>query len=231
MAAKLRPCSEPDCSNKLVNEDGTPKPAGTKSCSKSCRQKRARRLAAAKKKSTTQTPYDPAVQDMRAAVAGEVKDAIHETAVEEIRPLVREAMTGSVLTAINTMVGLTPRAIEVLEQQMNSEDEVIAQRAATLFLKYTMGNPSVAPPPTEKAPAPMTVTFNIPRAGDPTDTTPSGPVELDVDDAEELRQCTDCSKHKSESEFVGASSRCQECFDGLHATLAERFAVKDDTAP
>lgn len=225
MAARSRVCSE--CPNRLLDEDGNPKPSGTKTCSKSCRQKRSRRMAAQKKRAGQQSPHAVPVQPLREAVAGEVKDAIHSTAVEELRPLVREAMTDNVLDAIKTMVGLTPRAIEVLEEQMASTDETIAQRAATLFLKYTMGNPSVAPPPSEKAPTPMSVTFNIPRPGD---TTPPGPAQQHGDPVE-LRECGDCSQHKPDDEFVSGSDRCQACFDELQQDIVARFAKADDTRP
>jgi hypothetical protein len=227
----LRTCSEPGCTNKLVNEDGTPKPSGTKTCGQKCRQKRARRLKNAQKRGGSQSKHAVEVQDMAAATRGEVTDAIHEVAVEEIRPLVREAMTEEVLSSISTMVGLTPKAIAVLQEQMDSADETIAQRAATLFLKYTMGNPSVAPPPSEKAPPPMSVVFNIPRPGDPTDTTLVKNETAYDGDMVELRQCSDCSQHKSDDEFVGASSRCQECFDRLHEELGKRFAVDDESKP
>jgi hypothetical protein len=232
----IRRCSEPGCKNRLVYPEGhekagQPKPSGTKTCSPACRQRRHERKKRERIDAGKQTKFHPEVQEMAAVTRNEMKDAAHEVVKEELRPLVRDAMTTEVLASIQTMVGLTPRAIEVLQEQMSSSDETIAQRAATLFLKYTMGNPSVAPPPAQQAPAPMSVVFNIPRPGD---TTPPGsahqPIE-DVIEAAELRQCTDCSQHKPEQEFVGASSRCQECFDALHETLAQRFAVEDETAP
>ncbi len=229
----VRKCSEPDCRAPLVYPDdharaGEPKPSGTKTCSQRCRQKRATRVKARQAKQGRGTKHAPAVQDMAAVTQGHLTDVVHEVMVDELRPLVREAMTEEVLRSINLLVGMTAEGIAALQQDLSAEDDTIRQRAYTLLLKYTMGNPSVAPPPTHVAPSPMTVQFNIPRPGDPTDTTPA--VEP-AGEAEELRQCTDCSQHKPESEFVGASPRCQVCFDGLHATLAERFAVDDDTAP
>jgi hypothetical protein len=224
----IRKCSE--CEELLVYPDGTPKPDVTKTHSKSCRSKRAARIKRAKKARAAagNSPYAPELQEAVAAAAGKVKDAAHDVMVDELRPMVREAMTADVLRGIDKMVKLTPKAIELLEEQLASEDETIAQRAATLLLKYTMGNPSVAPPPTQQAPSPMTVQFNIPRPGDAT--TPE--LALPEDDTPvELRECTDCGEHKAAHEFVGASPRCQLCFDALHATLQERFAVADDTAP
>lgn len=209
-------CSE--CGAKLVNEDGSPRPAGTKTCSSSCRQKRARRLKRAQIKAGAASKFEPEHQEMAAATRGEAVDVAHEVMKEELRPVVREAMTADVLAGIDSLIKSQPRAIELLQQQMESSDETIAQRAVTLLLKYTMGNPSVAPPPTEKAPAPMTVTFNIPRPGDIT----SGSIE--AGDAEELRDCTDCGLSKPDSEMVGGSDRCQECFSAMQAKVEERLA-------
>lgn len=216
-------CSE--CSAPLINEDGTPKPAGTKTCCTAHKSRRARRIRAAKQKARKKSPYAPELQDMAAAAQGKAVDVAQQVMAEELRPIVREAITHDVLVAIEQLVGLNKEAIELLKTQLASTDETISQRAATLILKYTLGNPSVAPPPTEKAPAPMTVTFNIPRPGDDT------PRSENVGDAVELRTCTDCQAEKPDEEFVGASPRCQECFDGLHATLQQRFAKEDPTKP
>lgn len=221
--AAARRCTE--CSAPLVNEDGTPKPAGTKTCSIKCKSKRGRRIKAARLAASSKSPYAPELQDMAAAAQGKAVDVAQQVMAEELRPIVREAITHDVLRAIETLVGLNEDAIAVLKTQLESDDETIAQRAATLIMKYTLGNPSVAPPPSEKAPAPMTVTFNIPRPGDMSQPE-SAPAE-----AVELRTCTDCGNAKPEQDFVGASPRCQECFDGLHEDLKERFAVKDESKP
>lgn len=211
----------------MAYPDGTPKPAITKTCTKSCRAKRARRIKRARVAATQKSPYAPELVDAVAAAQGNLKDAAHEVMVDELRPIVREAMTEDVLKSISSMVKLNPKAIAVLEEQMSSDDETIAQRAATLFLKYTLGNPSVAPPPTQAAPAPMSVTFNLPRPGDAVESAP----EVLTEASTELRECTDCSTHKPADDFVGASPRCQECFDKLHDTLTARFAKDDPTAP
>lgn len=219
-------CSE--CGEKLLDSVGRPKPAGTKTCSKPCRQKRARRLKQQKVEQGKQSKYEPEHQEMAAAVRGEMKDAAHEAAVDEFRPLVREAMTADVLAGINTLIGSTPRAIQLLQDQMESSDEVIAQRAVTLLLKYTMGNPSVAPAPTVQAPSAMSVTFNIPRPGD---TTSESSVTLESSEPEELRECQDCHTHKGGSEFVASSDRCKECFESLRDTVTQRFTKPDASAP
>lgn len=218
MAAIPR-CSE--CSKPLVFPEGheragEPRPRGTKTCGNTCRQRRARRRAK-KPQRGGGSPHPTEALDMAAAVRGEVKDAAHEALKEELAPIVRETLTADVLAAIQTLVGVTPAAIQVLIAQMASEDEAVAQRAATLILKYTMGNPSVAPPPAEQQPQGMTVVFNVPRPGD------TEPAPVAAAEPEELRQCLDCGKTKPAAEFVGSSPKCVECFDGLQAKLQARF--------
>lgn len=201
---------------------GQPKPAGTMTCGTStCRSRRARRLKKerAEVRAARRKPRDAIeLLDMAAVTREEMKDAAHEVMKEELVPVVREAMTAEVLRSIDALVKLTPRAIERLEEDMSSEDEVIRQRAYTLLLKYTMGNPSVAPPPAEVAPAAMNVVFNIPRPGDAPEPPPALPAEAD-----ELRACSVCLESKVPADFVGDSDCCQDCFDARQAKLAARF--------
>lgn len=206
-------CSE--CPNKLAYEDGSPKPAGTKTCSVKCRSTRARRLKreAAARGGDKRSAH---VQEISDALKG--GDALHQAAVEEFKPLVREAMTESVLQGIDTLIKLTPAAIQCLEQDLSNSDDTIRQRAYTLLLKYTMGNPSVAPPSQQAQPAGLTVQFNLPRPGDDPAATSSVAAE-----SEALRTCQDCSAEKPESQFVAGSSRCEACHDGLRELLREKF--------
>jgi len=128
------------------------------------------------------------------------------------------------------MIGLTPDAIALLEQHMQSSDETIAQRAVTLLLKYTLGNPSVAPPPKEQEQHGLVVQFNVPRPVDvPVEVVTAEPV-LDapepgpeVADAQEVRECLDCGATKPAPEFVAASQRCVECSDGMRELLRKKF--------
>lgn len=220
--AAIRRCSE--CNEPLVFPEGheragQPKPPGTKTCSDAHRQARARRLKRAQQAASSASKHAPEVRDIAAVARGEMKDVVHEVAKEELRPVVRDAMTEDVLRSIDRLVKLTPQAIDSLEEDLGSADETIRQRAYTLLLRYTMGNPSVAPPPKEQAAQGLQVVFNVPRPGDvPLPAEPAVSVEH-----EELRQCGDCHESKPASAFVAGSSRCQDCFDTLQAKLAARF--------
>lgn len=185
---------------------------GTKTCSTACRSRRARRLKAAKHKSPTLPPGVAEVTDV--VTRKNVRDVAHTVMAEELRPLVREQLTEDVVSGIGKMMALTPTAINALEAQIASPDETISQRAVALLLKYTLGNPSVAPPPAGAAPGGLTVQFNLPRPGD---TEPRGVLDG------EIRECLDCKTFKPDEVFVAGSDRCQECFDGMSNMLVERF--------
>lgn len=199
---------------------GQPKPAGTKTCSDVCRSARARRIKRQKRDAGSTTLREGA-HEASAITNGKVKDAAHEVLKEELRPVVREQMTKDVLSSIGDLINMTPRAIQLLEAQMESNDETISQRAVTLLLKYTLGNPSVAPPSQQAAPGGLTVQFNVPRPGDTTvaEVEPQQPSNADV----ELRECQDCHEHKPLSDFVAGSERCGKCFDDTRDLLRERF--------
>jgi hypothetical protein len=212
MAAAKR-CSE--CPAKLTYPTGEPKPAGTLTCSVKCRSARARRLKreAAKRGGDKRSAHVQEVSD-----ALKDGDALHEAAVDEFRPLVREAMTDDVLRGIDLLIKATPLALAALQADLTNSDDAIRQRAYTLLLKYTMGNPSVAPPSQQAAPAGLTVQFNLPRPGDDPAATSSTPAT-----SSELRTCDDCGTEKPDSEFEGASNRCQVCHDGMRGLLKQRF--------
>ncbi len=193
------------------------RPAGTMTCCTACRSKRQRRLKRQRDKTGQRAVLPEGMAEVSDVVTKGAKDLAHEVLRDELRPIVREALTEDVLHGINTMVGLTPRAIELLQQQMESSDETISQRAVTLLLKYTMGNPSVAPPPTTPAASGLTVLLGMPRPGDAIGS------EVAASDAEELRACGDCGLDKPEVEFVAGSTRCRACFEGLGNLLEERF--------
>lgn len=203
-------CSE--CGGSLAG-----KPAGTKTDSIACRSKRARRLKREAKERAQAPPHQAAVSDV---VTKGVRDAAHEVLKEELRPLVREQMTEAVLTNIQDLVNVTPTAIEKLKEDLENGDDAIRQRAYTLLLKYTLGNPSVAPPPIQQAPGGLNVTFNIPRPGDEH---PPGPGDVEATEVDELRECQDCHESKPVGQFVAGSERCEACFASTRELLKERF--------
>lgn len=178
-----------------------------KTCSDNCRTKLALRRKTAR------------VNEIDEAA----KSAVGEAVQERVREYVdREVLTEDLLERIKTMVGLAPEAIAAIQGLMASEDAEVSLRAAQTILRYTMGNPSVAPPSLEKAPLPMSISFNLPRPGEAED--------APTLEATELRQCNDCGIAKPESDFVAGSSRCTDCFEQIQQSVHNKLAPRDHTA-
>lgn len=152
----------------------------------------------------------------------EVQDAGKRVLQEELRPVVREAITADVLQGIADLVRLTPKMVELIEADLESPDPVIRQKAYTLLARYTLGNASVAPANAEAQPAPMQVTFLMPRPGDEPTAVPV------ATEAEELRECVECQAEKPAGQFVGASPRCQDCHADLMGLVDARFGTDGD---
>lgn len=187
-----------------------------KTCSGACRSRRADRIKRAREKGGAMTPYDEQLQAANQAVRGKTKSAAHEVLKEELRPIVREALTDDVLKGLGDLVEMVPDAVALLAQQIQSADELVAQRAATLIMKYTLGNQAIAPASAEQAPAPMQVVFAMPRPGD------AAPTQIEAQ-AEELVTCAECAVEQPKSSMVANSERCQACHDEVQARVAARF--------
>jgi hypothetical protein len=210
-----RRCSE--CGGPL----GPHAQSNRKTCSGPCRSKRSRRLKAAKQRAGKARAHPEELQPLYQADKGSIQDAAMEVMREEVRPVVREALTQDVLLAIQDLVNLTPTIVEKIKDDLEQDkDPTLRQRAYTLVAKYTLGNASVAPPPPEQAAQGLTVNFMMPRPGDETSTT-EDPQEHG--EAVELRTCTECKEDHPDSAFVAGSDRCTTCHEALQAKVAERF--------
>lgn len=206
-----RTCSE--CGKSLAG-----RPAGTMTCDAKCRARKTRRIAREgreAKSRAVEARYPEHHREAMEATVAKARDVAADVMAEELRPIVREAMTDAVLSSVRDLISLTPRAIQRLNEDMDSQDEQIRQRAYTLLLRYTMGNPTVAPPPADLAPAPMQVHFHMPRP----DTTDTG--EVIEAAAVEARTCMECKQDRTE--FVAGSDRCVECHDALQLRVAGMF--------
>lgn len=209
MARNLR-CSE--CKAPLSHPQA-------KTCGKTCRSRRSRRIKSAAKRGAEKRALPEHLQVMSKAVTSQIKDTAHEVLKEEMGPVVREAITSDVLRAVDDMVALTPRMVELIKEDMESEDASIRQKAYTLLAKYTLGNPSVAPASAEQQPAPLSVVFQLPRPGD----TNSGTEEAPPAEATELRECSECHNTAPRSDFPDDAERCVTCHEALRAQVLERF--------
>lgn len=164
---------------------------------------------------------------MREAVRRESPDVINKVMRDELAPVVREAITEDTLRAIRSLIGLTPRAVKLIEEDLESKDPVIRQRAYTLLMKYTVGHPSLVQPKDTGDNRQINVTFELPRPE-------AVPIDMDgASDTElphpvELRQCDLCNEFKREEEFVAPlpAERCKTCFTETKARILAEYAGK-----
>lgn len=140
---------------------------------------------------------------------------------EELKPVVREALTDDVLRAIEDLVGLTTDVVAAIKDDiLQTDDKTLRQRAYSLVAKYTLGNASVAPAPLDPGAQGMTVNFLMPRPGD---ATPAS-IEAQSDGtAVELKPCVECKQEHPLTDFVANSDRCTKCHSELQAKVQERF--------
>lgn len=172
-------------------------------------------------------------------------EIIRQTFIEELRPIVREAIDEDAVRAIKGMVGLAPTAVLVLQQDLLSKDPVTRSKAAALVIKYTLGNPNVTPP-RDAGGSGITIINNLPDAA----TVPASEFQgrLDeviegtaVDDVDglgpwpdvpnaELRTCDTCNLPKPLIEFPGDGPRCATCLAERKAAVLEAFAIDSSDA-
>lgn len=198
-----RLCSE--CPNELPGND-----IRRKTCSASCRAKRSRRLKRIKSEAGKSGGNTATAEQREVAqrVRGEVADVAHQVIEEELRPVVREALTEEVLQAIARMVALTPRAVDRIGEDLENDDPAIRQRAYNLIAKYTLGHPAILQPKDAEAGRAMNINFNLPRPGDEVDESLTAvPSEI-----EEVRECDQCHEDKPITQFIAGSDRCATCY-------------------
>lgn len=215
-------CTE--CSGSLADQR-----AGSKTCGPRCRSARSRRLKRAKKAFSEARAYPAHAKEIAEHIDpsghnADVKDITHRLLEQELRPVVREAITEDALRAIQSMVGLTPRIVELIAQDLESEDSTVRQRAYTLVAKYTLGHQAIVTPESAGAGQQLVVNFALPRPGQAVSETQEQEAPVDGE-AEETQPCDTCAVDKPLSEFVAGSQRCRDCYEQLQAEVQERFGT------
>jgi hypothetical protein len=169
-------------------------------CSDSCRATRSRR------KKNMNEDYAELAHDVH---QGSLVDEAREIMREELRPVVREAITDEVYESVGKMVGLTSRAVEALSADLDSDDPLVRQRAYTLLIKYTIGHPAIGPRD-DSVQGGLTVNIGLPGPD-------AQAVVEEADDLAEVEEsvktCDMCGVDKNASEFVANSDRCVQCFN------------------
>lgn len=212
MPPVVRTCSE--CTNPLSSRSVT-----SKTCSNACRLKRSRRLRRVKQDQADFEANYPGAgsAEISAIVRRESYDTVMRVTQSELTPIVREALTEDVLRAVQSMIGLTPRAVELLGEDLESEDPTIRQRAYTLLIKYTAGHPALLQPKDSDHGAQLVVQFGLPRP----DAAELVPPEAEV--IEDLT-CDMCHEDKPATEFESGSLRCKPCFETWKTNVLDQFA-------
>lgn len=213
-----RRCTE--CAN-FLPEGSSPK---RKTCSDKCRAARSRRLKRSRKRGA-QAKTGPQHLRLLGAAGTLEKDPANggfddipnevtrEVMKEELRPVVREAITEDVLRSIQHLIALTPAAIEQIAADLHHGDDDTRSKAAKLILKYTVGHQALVRPNDTDGSKQLVVNFTLPR--------PDGaPVDAEVVETDVLKTCSACGADKPPSEMYGHSDRCLECQERLKARAA-----------
>lgn len=167
--------------------------------------------------------------------------AVQTEMQKQVGKITQEALRGEVEKQLQGFVFLIPTALAALKNNLEHGDIDQKQKAATTLLRYTLGNPSVAPPSLEVAPEPMQIVFAVPRS-DTLGPAPGGGVRpitdaplieapiidvestaLDSIDTCTRLQCMECGLEKCVDEFVGASRRCKDCDRKLKDRVEKQF--------
>lgn len=215
-----RICSE--CPNPLIG-----KGPHAKTCSPKCRSARSRRLKRQQRERGEERAASPVAQELTARLRGEQEDVLHKVIEEEVRPVVRESITEDTLRAIGDLVGLTPRAVAAIEDDLASEDATIRQRAYTLIMKYTVGHQAIVRPPDEDRTQAIVVNFDLPRPPKQVEGLQDQPEPEAVEDAVEVRTCDTCGKDGTPDEFAANSTRCLDCYAKQRARADDFFKEHD----
>jgi hypothetical protein len=203
---------------RTCSECGTPlstRRPGTKTCSGKCRAERSRRTRRANREvQEFEESFHDGAQEIAAIVRREAPDHIKNVIQQELRPVVREAITEDTLRAIQSLLALAPRAVEAITEDLESDDAVLRQRAYTLIAKYTIGHPAIITKDETDSSKQIVVNFNLPRPDS---------ITLESDEPEELKTCDLCDEVKPESEFMAGSDRCWTCFEEHKAKILAEF--------
>lgn len=190
-----------------------------KTCDATCRQELKR-----KRDVTAQLPQGLVDEVNRHATPTAVKRAVEAEVREVIKPVVREALTEDVLGALQNLVNLTPEAVATLAHDMAGDDAVLAQKAATTVLRYTVGHTALVTPQEATAPQ-LVVNFGLPRPED-------NPEAFTYDngqptDVVEFFECDVCHLELPTTERVANADRCQDCHDKRKHAILEQYGLID----
>lgn len=235
-------CSE--CGDPFSSEMST-----AKTCGSRCRKRRSTRFGRGDRRdyAVDTSPVLEAMEKATSQALDDLPSVAREVLAEELRPAMREGLTGDVLTSIKDMMGLVPLAQQALADELTAVKQVFNEdgspqydpdgnavvvsdsdtrlKAVALLMKYTVGQPGLAPQPEQPDAAPLVINFGgMPALQQPT-TAHEGDEPVEIAAGE--RMCDLCAAVKPDAEFVGSSSRCLVCHEGNRDRV--RLAIEERT--
>ena len=234
---------------RICTECGTPfntTHKSAKTCKQGCRTKRSVRRRTDPNEFSTDGGLAMEIHEKAHNAAMDDIPEIARKAVAEVAGnAAREAMTVDVLESIRDMLGMMPVLNAALADALGAANPVMGRdgypvldedgnvlmvpdydrrlKAAALVMKYTVGQPGLAPQVEAPEAAGLIVNFgSMPPVSQEIEGTAAEIVELEAGQ----RQCDICAEVKPADEFVGASSRCADCHSAnetrARAAIAER---------
>jgi hypothetical protein len=207
----------------LVEDCDKPTTGNSKYCSDSHRTRYNRQQkAAAKRAAENRKPPTLPENQLQRGTAEAIKEAV--------APTIEEALTAEVKQSLRRAVQLTPKAIDAIEKDLESENEFLRQHAYQTLLKYTIGSNQLVPDLAADH-QPLTVIvegLDRPEAEEirtPMQN-PSTAAELEADlqgnaeTPQNYRICDSCQRPKPVDQFIGNSNRCLTCFDRMRESAA-----------
>ena len=206
-APTRKTCSDEEC-----------KAAGRPACRerRKTRLKRARDSARRIKSANGGPEHDYRDTPMQKAVTHQLQGEIGKKILaDELRPLVRDALTDNVLQSLLELVAVTPDVVARISEDVNSKDPVVRQKAYTLFMRYVLGHGAVQPKD-EAAQGAFHIHFDsMPRPdgfGGGTDDDPETQQLIDaIEVPDGHRVCEDCQVPKPLDCFDEEAPRCDDC--------------------
>jgi hypothetical protein len=163
----------------------------------------------------------------RESLAREIHDdrgtrsALREAVVQELRPVVREAIDEQVIQAIGQFVKLAPAALAALQEDLTAEDAQIRQRAYTLVAKFMLDNQHITPA-RQDHPA-LQIHVDLPRPGAEAAPAPT---------SDEGRRCVECNLAKPIYEFAPTNApMCQACQEQRKESVLSSLHVVRNPEP
>lgn len=221
-----------------------------KTCGERCRKRRQRRQKAGDSRDYAfdATQIHEAWAAAKELALDHLPDVAQQVLADEMRPIIREALTDEVLSSIDDMMGLMALSNKALSDALraatfefnedgtpmvdqNGDRVVVADhdtrlKAAAMVHRVTLLQPGLAPQPEQPDAAPIVVNFgSMPAISQAVEGSAHEVIELD----EGERLCDMCALPKPADEFVGSSSRCLECHLGNRKRI--ETAIEERTRP